>query len=297
MLNPIWLNTFKTLVELKHFTLTAERLHMTQPGVTQHIQKLEQACGHALLTRYQKRFELTEQGRLLYQYSLELQNQETELLQAMGQDLACQGVCKIASSGALALQLYPVLLAEQQNFPRLFMHFEAAPYASILQRIEQGKVDLGVVSQAIDHPLLTFSQIGHEPLCFIFPRALELDDFIAQIQKLGCIEHPDAQHYFERYRQCAGIDALAALSFERLPKASFINQLSQILLPVSLGLGWTILPQSVLNSSEYRENLQVFEPPKNVSQPLYLVQQRWRQLPARLIKMTKLIKRTLATKS
>ena len=42
---------------------------MTQPGVSQHINKLETACGHALILREKKRFDLTEQGRLVYQYA------------------------------------------------------------------------------------------------------------------------------------------------------------------------------------------------------------------------------------
>ena len=44
MINPLWLNTFKILVDVGHFTQTAEKLYMTQPGVSQHIKKLEQAC-------------------------------------------------------------------------------------------------------------------------------------------------------------------------------------------------------------------------------------------------------------
>ncbi|MGC7906805.1 helix-turn-helix domain-containing protein [Vibrio anguillarum] len=42
----MWLNTFKTLVDIGHFTKAAELLHMTQPGVSQHINKLEAACGY-----------------------------------------------------------------------------------------------------------------------------------------------------------------------------------------------------------------------------------------------------------
>ncbi|ABZ77187.1 transcriptional regulator, LysR family [Shewanella halifaxensis HAW-EB4] len=40
---------------------------MTQPGVSQQIQKLEQACGHSLITRLNKQFEITEQGQQVYQ--------------------------------------------------------------------------------------------------------------------------------------------------------------------------------------------------------------------------------------
>ena len=66
MLNPIWLNTFKTLVDVGHFTKTAELLHMTQPGVSQHINKLEAACGYPLIKRFNKKFELTIYGRKVY---------------------------------------------------------------------------------------------------------------------------------------------------------------------------------------------------------------------------------------
>ncbi len=51
MINPLWLNTFRTLVKVGHFTQTAEKLYMTQPGVSQHIKKLEQACHCDLLSR------------------------------------------------------------------------------------------------------------------------------------------------------------------------------------------------------------------------------------------------------
>ena len=46
MFNPVWLNTFVTLVNTGHFTKTAEKLFMTQPGVSQHINKLENAFGY-----------------------------------------------------------------------------------------------------------------------------------------------------------------------------------------------------------------------------------------------------------
>ncbi|MGL5799515.1 MAG: helix-turn-helix domain-containing protein, partial [Plesiomonas sp.] len=37
MINPIWLKTFISLVDTGNFSRTAEKLNMTQPGVSQHI--------------------------------------------------------------------------------------------------------------------------------------------------------------------------------------------------------------------------------------------------------------------
>ena len=55
------------MVEVNHFTQTAERLYMTQSGVSQHIKKLEQQVNCALLERHGKQFSLTPQGQNLYQ--------------------------------------------------------------------------------------------------------------------------------------------------------------------------------------------------------------------------------------
>ena len=42
------LSTFLELCETKNYTKTAEKLHMTQPAVTQHIKYLEQYYGTKL---------------------------------------------------------------------------------------------------------------------------------------------------------------------------------------------------------------------------------------------------------
>ena len=59
MLNATWLDTFVTLTETGHFTHTAERLNMTQPGVSQHLRKLERQVGHALIAQEGTSFTLS----------------------------------------------------------------------------------------------------------------------------------------------------------------------------------------------------------------------------------------------
>ena len=65
MINPVWLRSFCTLVDVGHFTRTAEKLHMTQSGVSQHVRKLEEQLGTALFIRTTRSISLTEAGRAL----------------------------------------------------------------------------------------------------------------------------------------------------------------------------------------------------------------------------------------
>ena len=61
-LNSLWLKSFTVLCEERHFTRAAARLNMTQPGMSQHIAKLEQQLGVPLIERDAPGFALTDAG-------------------------------------------------------------------------------------------------------------------------------------------------------------------------------------------------------------------------------------------
>lgn len=73
MLNTQHLITFKALVQTGSFTKTAKQLGLTQPAVSQHIQKLERDLGEALLIRHGRTTEMTPAGRILLQHIQELE--------------------------------------------------------------------------------------------------------------------------------------------------------------------------------------------------------------------------------
>jgi DNA-binding transcriptional LysR family regulator len=62
MLDIHQLHIFLTAAETLSFTRTAQRLHLTQPSVSQHIQALERHFGCQLFVRNGRNLELTEAG-------------------------------------------------------------------------------------------------------------------------------------------------------------------------------------------------------------------------------------------
>ncbi|MCG7495410.1 LysR family transcriptional regulator [Vibrio sp. Of7-15] len=282
MLNPLWLHTFKTLIDVGHFTQTAEKLYMTQPGVSQHVKKLEQACGHALIKRENKSFELTEQGRLVYDYAVKVAVEEAALLDNLNFDDPFSGECRLSCSGSLALRLYPQLLELQKQHQGLTIHLEVAPNDKILRDIENGVVDIGVVTHLPSSSLFYSEELGSEPLCLILPKCHEGKIVTAELLvRCGVIQHPDAAHYLSLYFDQCDDPELASLNTQTLPTASYINQLHQILLPVSQGIGFTVLPKSALVSFPHRDQLFIHTPNKIVVEKLYLVHKRNRDLPKR----------------
>ncbi len=294
MINPLWLKTFKTLIDVGHFTQTAEKLYMTQPGVSQQIKKLEDACGHSLIKREKKHFEITEQGRIMYQYALKIAEDEGKLLERLNFDNPYSGECKLACSGSLALVLYPKLLSLQKQHPELRIHLEAAPNQKILTDVLSGSIDLGIVTHIPSSSLYQSTAIGCEALCLVLPKAYKGNSITAELlSECGLIEHPDAMHYLSLYFDLCGDQRLADIDIEALPRSGYINQLTQILLPVEQGLGFTVLPKSAVESFPGRDNLHVAEGLQQVEETLYLVQKRNRDLPQRYQRVQQLLQDVL----
>jgi DNA-binding transcriptional LysR family regulator len=282
MLNPNWLNTFVTLIDTGHFTKTAEKLFMTQPGVSQHIRKLEHAFGLSLIRRDKKSFELTEQGRLVYQYAEQLAKSEHELLEKLTFDDPFAGHYSIACSGALALILYPLLLDLQSQHSKLIVQLKAAPNHQILTEIQQGIIDIGIVTHIPNHSLFDVQEIGREQLCLVFPADVETDRYDGNLlTQLGLITHPDAEYYLTLYFAQSQESNFSNLNISEIPVSGDVNQISQILQPVARGLGFTVLPKSAIDSFHDSQHLKIFKPQKPVMESLYMVKKRNRVLPAR----------------
>jgi len=285
MINTAFLRTFMSLVNTRHFTQTAEQLHMTQPGVSQHIKKLEAQLGKNLLNRHGKSFELTSAGESLYEYGLRQRQAEVDLKEKINEDNLYTGECRIACSGSMALQLYPKLLELQSNFPKLSFSVEVAPNPRIIDLVQSNQYEMGLITQLSSNTSLNHSRLGEEPLYLVLPHDAKSD--WSSLVQLGFINHPDGHHYAiqvleENYaKDFQGMD--------QFPQRSYINQLGQILLPVSKGLGFTIIPKAAVDAFPYPHLLRTAKLKKQISEPIYLVTKKHRPLATRYQLITELL--------
>ena len=184
MINPIWLDTFITLVETGNFTRTAEQRFMTQPGVSQHLKKLEEACQCELVIRLGKGIQLTEQGQRVYHYAKEQQEKEQDFIASLKFDAPFEGKCVVACSGAIAQRIYPALLALQKQHSALNVHVEVAPRRTILSGIANNTLELGIVTNQPESEDIHSEYLGEEALGLILPRSLP-DALAAQVPELS----------------------------------------------------------------------------------------------------------------
>ncbi len=296
MINPIWLDTFITLAETGHFTRTAEQRFMTQPGVSQHLKKLEETCGCELVIRLGKGIQLTEQGRRVFEYAKAQQQQEQHFIASLKFDEPYEGKCIVACSGAIAQRIYPALVALQAQHTALNIHLEVAPRRTILTGITNGAFELGIVTNMPNTEDVSCTYLGEESLGLILPSSYftkkgkcqsthhnkhSANNIVDTLNTLGLINHPDAVHYLQRYIKDSGEADLVLINPNKLKHSGYVNQLSQILIPVSKGLGFTVLPSSTLEFVDVANQLVMYAPKNDVTEPLYCVQAAHAALPAR----------------
>ncbi|MDX2495575.1 MAG: LysR family transcriptional regulator [Desulfuromusa sp.] len=280
MINQQWLHTFLTLVEVGHFTQTAEKLYMTQPGVSQQVKKLEEQVGFPLLTRIGKRFELTLEGETLYRFGCKRKEEEDQLFSELRFDDPHKGECRIACSGAMATFLYPHFLKRQKIHSGLMVAVEAAPNVRIIESILKNAIALGVITQPSPSTELEYEALGFESLCLVLPSNYAHQDLsFGSLKALGFIDHPDGAHYANRLLSANFGEQFH--SVEKMEKTGYINQINQILLPVSEGLGFTVLPEKVVRHFPQQSLLHVATLKAPIHDELFLVRKKHRILPKR----------------
>ena len=127
MINPELIRTFLVLAETKHFTKAAENLHMTQPGVSQHLKRLEEYFGTSLIQKLGKRFTLTESGKSLVEYGKHLFDEHRRFQERIKEDDPHVGLCRFASPGSFAFKVFDTLLDQAKKHPGLKVDVMVAP--------------------------------------------------------------------------------------------------------------------------------------------------------------------------
>jgi len=182
------------LAEVGHFTRTAERLNMTQSGVSQHVHKLEKQLVRPLLIRHGKQFTLTDAGERLYQEAREIILSLSNLQQSIGEDPAYEGVVRVMSPGSVGLKLYPHLLELQQQYPKLVIDYRFAPNSDVEEAISESGVDIGFMTSPSTLDEVSFKPVTEEELLLVTPKGLSNPSW-QQLWQLGFNDHHDGANH------------------------------------------------------------------------------------------------------
>ena len=142
------IHTFLTLYEEMNYSRTAERLNMTQPGVSQHIRKLEEYYGVKLFTYEGRVLERTAEAEILKRHLDSMLVEEKAIFEKFshGKGLHLRvGATKTIGEFVLVPDVKRFLQDEEHT-----LEFVIDNTATLLKLLEDGKLDFAVIEGVID---------------------------------------------------------------------------------------------------------------------------------------------------
>lgn len=246
------LRYFVAVAEELSFTRAAQRLHLSQPPLSQQIQALEQELGVKLLDRDKRNVALTAPGRLFLERARQILAMADDARAQVAEAAAgFSGQLKLAYTVSVSFHpaLPQTLLRLGQNAPNVRVWLSEMYTEQQFAALRAGQIDVGFVRDVPTHEddahAINLNVIDREPLLLAMPENHRLAG--RQSVELGEVA---GEPFVIQPRE------LAATLYDRLvrlaSKAGFhpvirqhAQQINGLVALVSAGIGLSLVPASM----------------------------------------------------
>ncbi|GEC89153.1 LysR family transcriptional regulator [Brevibacillus brevis] len=243
------LHYFVTVCDQLSYSKAAQKLHISQPSLSNAIKNLEQEVGSPLLERNTRKMELTDAGKILYQKSLLLLSQMNMLKKEMEE-------VKLTGSGDLIIGIIesvkhwiPKVIREyQRRFPSINIKLiEVLSGKAVKESLRKYHTHLLITNQFIEEEDIESFPLYDERLMLV----LHKDHPLAEKESVQLKDLASETFIISTEGFQTREDILTAFSLEQVnPQIKFeIERFETALTLVRENLGLTIIPENYLSGS------------------------------------------------
>jgi len=238
------LRYFKVVAELQHFHKAAEKLHITQPALSNQIKQLEQELNSKLFERVGRGVKLSESGELVLSSAIRILN-EAELLKESVSDIESgqAGTLKIGVLQSINSLYLRSLVAEfDRNNPNISLQIEELTNYNIEKKVTRGDIDIGIgFILNKDYPDIEFEKLFDEKWKLIISPAHASLAKNIMAGKTHPLKAVLLSEYFETRKI---VDKYFADNQIKYTNVTEVNTISSILDLVEGGASFSILPEA-----------------------------------------------------
>ena len=163
------LKVFCDLTETESFTKAAQINSITQSAVSQQISSLEKQFKSLLIERSKKKFRLTREGQVLYDYSKQIMQTYDSLHNKLQEikDIV-SGTIRVATIYSIGLHdLPPYIKKFLKSYPTVNVHVEYRRANQVYDDVLSNVVDMGLVAYPTRESKLETVSLRKDPLVLI----------------------------------------------------------------------------------------------------------------------------------
>jgi len=273
------LQYFIAVSEHMNFSKAAERLHISQPSLSNAIKKLEHEIGSPLLDRNTRNLQLTEAGEVLFERAKVIVK-NMEVLKIEMDEVVVHGTSEITIGVMESIKhwLPKVIANYKKDYPQMIIHLvDILGSKRVKKSLKSYKTHLIITNQLMDDPELVVETLYEERLVAVLPlhhplakkETLTISDISEEpfiISTEGFQTRRDILNTFEQ----AGKNIDIQFEIERFETAVSL---------VRENLGVTILPENYLQGPTAKTIVKKEIEGANLCRNVYLVYLKNRHLP------------------
>ena len=240
------LRYFVAVAEEGSFSRAAAREHVAQPSLSQQIQKLEAEMDQRLFDRLSRSVVVTEAGRCLLEYARKILVEIAEArrcLDDLKRDIA--GRLTVGAIPTMAPYVLPELIGKfQTRYPKVDLEILEDTTESLALRLEDGTLDIAIMSSCQQSPTLELHPLGKEALLVLLPKQHRL----AKKKKISWSDLKSEKFLLLHEVHCLSAQVCKLLATHNLrPELALRGaQLATIAQMVATGMGVSLVPQMMV---------------------------------------------------
>jgi len=261
------LHSFRILSNELHFRKAAEKLYISQPGLTKQIQQLERVLAVKLIERDNRNVRMTAAGDYLKIQIERLDGLLDQTIQTVKNiDAGIEGDIRIGFVGsAMQSVIPPMIKRSNTSMPHVHFQLDEMSNQSQIDALQQHKLDLGFVRLKSVPKGLLIRAIFEEHFSLVVPKAHKISrrgfESIQQFEEESFILF-SSDYSSTYYSEIMSIFSDASFRPKVSHKSIHANTIFRL---VENGLGVAIVPHSLTKGVEDSIGIKVFQM-KNISQ-------------------------------
>jgi len=260
---------FLAIAEEGSVSKAAEKLYISQPSLSKYLKRLEEKVGVELFNRDSHMLQLTEEGKLYWNYVKEIIQKEKQLIQDFSDVRNLEsGTVSIGITVWRSSIILPVVLPVfKKRYPKIEVKVYEGSHQYMASLLENGKVDFSIFHLPNNYHNVTFEHLLFEKILFCVdeehPLLRELDypkteigtmtneDFMRFDKELFILLQPgqNIRDISQNYLNKLGIRPNVVLETSNIVTAINVAK---------TGLGITFVPEAALHIPDQAQKLRFF---------------------------------------
>lgn len=175
-----------TIDQYKNFGKAANALFVSQPALSQSVQRIEAELGCKLLERQHQKVTLTPEGEIFCREGSVILTRYARMLEAIGKQSSKREQIVVGASPLYSKHYFPLIYSEfREKFPQVELHLVEYFSLDLIKMMDNQELDFVILPASLVGNGLRFYKLYQEEIVLVMPGKFHEDHSTAFYSKNG----------------------------------------------------------------------------------------------------------------